>query len=72
MCLRLCQAAVGDLFGWVKRFTSRPLAELEAEATLTEAGAGGVELVDHFNGCRESPPALCRQTLLYFGCVSSV
>eukprot|EP00041_Stephanoeca_diplocostata_P005375 m.61021 g.61021 ORF g.61021 m.61021 type:complete len:977 (+) comp15746_c0_seq1:373-3303(+) len=47
------QAAVGDLFAWVASITGRSLDDLEAAAQANvPPGAEGLELVDHFHGCR--------------------
>lgn len=48
------QSGMGDLFGWLERFTGRSLPELQASATLGAYSPGDEPLivVDHFNGCR--------------------
>lgn len=46
------QAAVGDAFAWLARFTDRSLDRLSTEASVLPPGAHGVRCLDWFNGCR--------------------
>lgn len=47
------QAAVGDAFDWLRRFTGqRDFATLGRDAAALPPGAEGVKCVDWFNGCR--------------------
>lgn len=47
------QAAVGDAFDWLRKFTGQPdFAALGHEAAALPPGADGVRCMDWFNGCR--------------------